>query len=107
MPGIRLGCSVDSCVICPSRSLRILGTGTETEKQRLQKLGKSWEGCPGEYQEKAPEVDKRQSRAGEGAEGLQEGVGHQGCEQMEGICFAELNSSACEVWKNLMGMVSS
>lgn len=36
-----------------------------------------------------------------------EGVGHQGCEQMEGICFAELNSAASEVWKNLMGMVSS
>lgn len=36
-----------------------------------------------------------------------EGVGHQGCEQMEGICFAELNSPAGEVWENLMGMVSS
>lgn len=36
-----------------------------------------------------------------------EGVGHQGCEQMEGICFAELNSAAGEVWENLMGMGSS
>lgn len=64
-------------------------------------------------QEKAPEVDKRQSRAGCGrgqarkAEGPQEGVGHQGCEQMEGICFAELNSSAQEVLENLMGVMSS
>lgn len=78
VPGIRLGCSVDSCGICPSRSLRILGTGTETEKQRLQKLGGSWEGCPGEYQEKAPEVDKRQSRAGEGGGGTSGGGGASG-----------------------------
>lgn len=33
-----------------------------------------------------------------------EGVGRLGCQQMEGICFAELNSSAWEVWKNLTGM---
>lgn len=64
-------------------------------------------------QEKAPEVDKRQSRAGSGrgqarkAEGPQEGVGHGAAEQMEGICFAELNSSAREVLENLVEVVKS
>lgn len=37
------------------------------------------------------------------AEGPQEGVGRQDCEQMEGICFAELNSSAGKGWAELGG----
>lgn len=44
-------------------ALRIL----ETHRQENKGLG-GWEGGPGEYQERAPEVDKRQSRAGSGRE---------------------------------------
>ena len=72
-------------------------------------------------QEKAPEVDKRQSRAGSGRgqarkaggdrpgrrRDLKRGWGIGAAEQMEGICFAELNSSAREVLENLVGVMKS
>lgn len=80
--------------------MKILETHTQTEGN--EGLG-SWRRCPGEYQEKAPEVDKRRSRAGSGRGQAKEardpsgGGGASGPEQMEGICFAELNSSGGEV----------
>ena len=99
VPGTRLGCSPYPCGVCPSRSLGTLGTYPQTE--RIRGFG-SWEGCPGESTRKGP---RGRQKAELGLQ--QEGVGHQGSEQMEGNCIAELHSSASKVWKNLMGMVSS
>lgn len=64
-----------------------------------------------EYSGKGPrgrqKAEQGRQREGAGEGGTSEGVGHQGCEQMEGICFAELNSSAGEVGQNLVGVMSA